>query len=59
MLLGGFETYGKPNTVQFYRFSLREDHGIVFTHGDLSSDNILMNPQQGYVTAILDWRTAG
>jgi serine/threonine protein kinase len=58
ILLGGFPTYGPPHLVQRYRSLLSEGHGIVFTHGDLSDDNILVN-EEGYITAILDWETAG
>ena len=58
-LLRLFEEYGPPELVRSYRSSLREDHNIVFTHGDLSADNILVDPEQGRVTAILDWETAG
>lgn len=32
-------------------------HGIVFTHGDLRPDNIIV--KNGRVTAIIDWEMAG
>ena len=56
LLLGGLEKHA-PERAKFYRSSLTEDHKIVFTHGDLSGDNILV--ADGRVTAILDWQTAG
>ncbi|KAF1921186.1 phosphotransferase enzyme family protein [Ampelomyces quisqualis] len=32
-------------------------HGIVFTHGDLRPDNVIV--KNGHVTAIIDWEMAG
>jgi Phosphotransferase enzyme family len=59
LLLQPLEPYASPNLLQSYRSSLLENHKIVFTHGDLSGDNILVDAEQGRVTAILDWATAG
>jgi aminoglycoside phosphotransferase (APT) family kinase protein len=59
LLLSRFETYASPDSVQLYRSQLSENHNIVFTHGDLSGDNILVDPVYGRITAILDWETAG
>lgn len=41
------------------RAYLRERHtGLFFTHGDLQSKNILVDPTTCNVTAIVDWETA-
>ena len=34
-------------------------HDVVFSHADLSFENILVDPQTGRVTAIVDWAMAG
>src|SRR5205085_206044 len=56
LLLGDLEEH-HPESAKVYRSSLGEDHEIVFTHGDLSGENIFM--ANGRVAAILDWETAG
>lgn len=39
------------------RKMLRDDHSIVFTHGDLNMLNILV--RDGRIVALLDWESAG
>lgn len=38
--------------------NLREDHRILFTHGDLGVRNVLVN-RRGEVVAIIDWEMSG
>lgn len=48
-----------PDALRYYATStFREDHEIVFTHGDLAPRNILVD-DNACVTAILDWEEAG
>lgn len=42
-----------------YRSLLPDTHGVSFAHGDLSWENILVQPETGEVTGILDWEMAG
>ena len=39
------------------RQQLRDDHRIVFSHGDLAQHNILV--ENGQITGLLDWEYAG
>jgi aminoglycoside phosphotransferase (APT) family kinase protein len=50
---------GKPyeDARQAWESILTMPHRITFTHGDLSSSNILV--EDGHISAILDWETAG
>ena len=41
------------------RISLKERDIFHFTHGDLSESNILINPDTGEITGIIDWEMAG
>ncbi|KAH7309120.1 kinase-like domain-containing protein, partial [Stachybotrys elegans] len=45
---------GLPELLRFYQ---QANHGLVFTHGDLSSFNIMVEGDE--VVGILDWETAG
>ncbi|KIM36729.1 hypothetical protein M413DRAFT_448871 [Hebeloma cylindrosporum] len=49
-----FRRYGSPSQLAEIRGKMREDNRIVFTHGDLSQENILFA-----ITAILDWEQSG
>ena len=49
----------QPERVATYRRLLPDNHDVVFSHADLSWDNILVEPTTGNVTAILDWEMAG
>lgn len=42
---------------RFLRSLMKDDHEIVFTHGDMHPSNILV--KDGHVVAILDWEMAG
>ncbi|TQV90391.1 Protein kinase-like domain [Cordyceps javanica] len=47
-----------PSTLRAsFRSQLRADHRIVFTHGDLTPRNIMM--QDGKISGILDWEESG
>ena len=51
---------GQPETlerIRAIRAALRDDHGIVFTHGDLMPRNVLVRGTA--VAALLDWDAAG
>ncbi|EPS98089.1 hypothetical protein FOMPIDRAFT_1127287 [Fomitopsis schrenkii] len=58
---------GQPETlerIRTIRTALRDDHGIVFTHGDLNPSNILVSISGGElddarVTGVLDWEMSG
>ncbi|TFY81539.1 hypothetical protein EWM64_g2469 [Hericium alpestre] len=50
--------------VQEMRSSLRNDHAVVFTHGDLASDNIVVEvvgdgPNDARVSGLIDWGQSG
>ncbi|KAK7973045.1 hypothetical protein PG988_007179 [Apiospora saccharicola] len=49
----------RPEWVGNYRSQLRDDFGIVFSHADLSVENILVDPASGSITGIIDWEMAG
>ncbi|UKZ47594.1 hypothetical protein TrVGV298_001817 [Trichoderma virens] len=49
-----------PEMIQKYaRHALFHGHKIVFTHGDLTPRNILIDEEKFKVTAILDWEESG
>ncbi|CDO73059.1 hypothetical protein BN946_scf185007.g113 [Trametes cinnabarina] len=51
------EPFMDPSLLPRIRERMRDDHRIVFTHGDLAPRNILV---QGYrVVAIIDWEESG
>lgn len=58
---------GQPEVlerIREIRAALRDDHGIVFTHGDLNPSNILVSiaggdPEDARVTGVIDWEMAG
>ena len=58
---------GQPETLErihAIRAALRDDHGIVFTHGDLNPSNILVSiagedPEAARVTGVIDWEMSG
>jgi aminoglycoside phosphotransferase len=49
----------RPEWADKYRRLLSDGHGIVFAHADLSWENILIDPETGKVTGVLDWEMAG
>ena len=51
------EPYMDETTLPSIRALMRDDHRIVFTHGDLAPRNILV--QGGKVVAIVDWEESG
>lgn len=48
-----------PERTTKYRSLLPDMHGISLTHANLSWENILIQPETGEVTGILDWEMAG
>lgn len=40
------------------RATMRDDHGVVFTHGDLAPRNIMVSDDAS-ITGIVDWEDAG
>lgn len=53
------ETYRSTpsNVVAAFREQMRDDHRIVFAHGDLGQQNIII--RDGKVVALVDWEYAG
>ena len=49
----------RPESATKYRNRLPDTHSICFAHADLSWENILIEPDTGKVTGILDWEMAG
>ncbi|KAK4151643.1 kinase-like domain-containing protein [Chaetomidium leptoderma] len=49
----------RPDWVSKYRNQLPDSHSIRFAHADLSWENILLDPETGTVSGILDWEMAG
>jgi aminoglycoside phosphotransferase len=49
----------RPEWVDKYRRLLPDSHGIVFSHADISWENILVERTTGDVTGIVDWEMAG
>ncbi|KAI0410845.1 kinase-like domain-containing protein [Xylaria grammica] len=49
----------RADWVASYRNKLADDCRIVFAHADMSWENILVDPQAGSVTGIVDWEMAG
>ncbi|ODM23959.1 hypothetical protein SI65_01549 [Aspergillus cristatus] len=48
-----------PDRLRYFATSsFKEDHEIVFTHGDLAPRNILVD-EDGHVRAVLNWENAG
>ena len=59
-LLESLAPLGGNRLAQRYTEVLRAyQHDVVFSHADLSFENILVDPQTGRVTAIVDWAMAG
>lgn len=49
----------RPELADRYRSQLSDKMDIVFTHADISWENILVHRASGHVTGILDWEMAG
>ena len=49
----------RPERADKYRRLLPDSHGIVFSHADISWENILVERTTGDVTGIVDWEMAG
>ena len=49
----------KPELVKRFRDQLSDDHSVVFTHADFAGDHVLVEPDTGHVTGIVDWEMAG
>jgi aminoglycoside phosphotransferase (APT) family kinase protein len=49
----------KPELGAKYRRYLTDNRPVVFSHADLSWENVLLEPRSGQVTGILDWEMAG
>lgn len=47
-----------PLLKHYAKYALRDDHEVVFTHGDLAPRNIIID-EQCHVKAILDWEFGG
>lgn len=48
-----------PHLIPKYRHRLPDDDEIVFAHGDISWEHVLVDPSTGHVTGIIDWEMAG
>ncbi|KAK8086058.1 hypothetical protein PG994_001032 [Apiospora phragmitis] len=49
----------RPDCVEKYRSQLPDDYGAVFSHADLSVENILVDAVSGSITGIVDWEMVG
>jgi aminoglycoside phosphotransferase (APT) family kinase protein len=49
----------RPEWASRYRTQLPDSHEIRFAHADFSWENVLLDPDTGDVSAILDWEMAG
>ncbi|CVL11788.1 uncharacterized protein FPRN_14836 [Fusarium proliferatum] len=49
----------RPEWVAQYRNQLPDNSSIVFAHADISWEYILLEPETGTVTGIIDWEMAG
>ncbi|GJN66354.1 phosphotransferase enzyme family domain-containing protein [Purpureocillium lilacinum] len=49
----------RPDWAEKYRKRLPDAHAVVFSHADLSWENVLVDAESGDVTAVLDWEMAG
>lgn len=49
----------RPEWVKKFRDLLPDTHSVNFAHADISWENILVEPETGEVTGILDWEMAG
>ncbi|RMD43303.1 hypothetical protein DV735_g1790, partial [Chaetothyriales sp. CBS 134920] len=49
----------RPEWAVKYRQRLNDNHDTRFTHADLSRENILVDPDTGTITGIIDWEMAG
>jgi aminoglycoside phosphotransferase len=58
-LVGPVKASPRPDWVAKFRCKLPDSHNITFAHADLSWENILVEPDSGKVTGILDWEMAG
>ncbi|KAK7682219.1 hypothetical protein QCA50_014806 [Cerrena zonata] len=56
-LVDAAEIFMDETTLPGIRARMREDHRIVFTHGDLAPRNIMV--KDGKVAAIIDWEQSG
>jgi len=57
-----FEKWGTPTQLAEIRRKMRDNHRVLFTHGDLSHFNIMVrriSDTEVVVAAILDWEQAG
>ncbi|KAK7681484.1 hypothetical protein QCA50_015576 [Cerrena zonata] len=56
-LVQAAEVFMDETTIPGIRARMREDHRIVFTHGDLAPRNIIV--KDGKVMALIDWEQSG
>lgn len=49
----------RPEWVTKYRDRLGDHYDTIFIHADLSRENILVDPETGKITGIIDWEMAG
>jgi len=49
----------RPELVGIFRRKLRDSHRIVFSHADLGSDHVFVEPETGQITGIIDWEMTG
>jgi hypothetical protein len=59
VLLGVLVNFPNSPYLQSAVSAQSDNHEILFTHGDLGSQNILVDPEAGHVNAIIDWEMAG
>ncbi|KAI5803875.1 kinase-like domain-containing protein [Geopyxis carbonaria] len=59
-LLFNVEKHTPPNVASQYRVPLDGyNHRVVFCHADICYKNILVDPETGHVTGVIDWAMAG
>lgn len=58
-LIEPLEDCPKPEWEAKYISQLADNQEIVFSHTDLSSENFMVDPETGDITALLDWEMAG
>ena len=59
LLFSEAKPYCDSNELAEMRSMMRDDHQIVFSHGDFCFRNIIVDAELGEVRAVLDWEGGG